>query len=81
MGRPVRTLGALGPRIQDMDVVIRRQQKEIEDLRAAMALILSGAAGNWGNESDISLKIARLLRVLRLRYAKPGSIPWVWTSG
>ncbi len=70
---------ALQPRIQDMDAVIRRQRKEIEDLRAAMTLVRSGAAANGWNEADISLKVAKLLRVLRvlrLRYARPGSLAW-----
>ena len=67
---------ALQPRIRELDAVIRRQGKEIEDLRAAMALMRTGAGGSWWNESDISLKVARLLRVLRLRYARPGSPAW-----
>jgi glycosyltransferase involved in cell wall biosynthesis len=73
---PVRTPVALSPRIGELDAIVRRQQKEIEDLRATMALIRTGVGGSWWNESDISLKVAKLLRVLRLRYAKPGSISW-----
>ena len=71
-GSPV----ALQPRIGELDRIVRRQGKEIEDLRATLALIRTGAGGNWWSESDISLKVARLLRVLRLRYAKPGSVAW-----
>ncbi len=67
---------ALQPRIRNLDAVIRRQQKEIEGLRAAMALIRTGAGGSWWSESDISLKVAKLLRVLRLRHAHPGSLAW-----
>ncbi len=76
MARALRTPLALQPRIQDMDGVIRRQQKEIEGLRASMALMRTGVGGSWWNEADISLKVARLLRVLRLRYAQPGSLAW-----
>lgn len=72
MRRPV----ALQPRIQELDAIVRRQQAEIESLRAAMTLMRAGAGGSWWNESDISLKVAKLLRVWRLRYAKPGSIAW-----
>jgi glycosyltransferase involved in cell wall biosynthesis len=64
---------ALEPRIQDMDGVIRRQRKEIEDLRATLALIRTGGGGAWWNEGDISLKVAKLLRVMRLKYVKPHS--------
>ena len=74
--RPARAPVALQPRIRDMDAVIRRQQKEIEGLRATMALMRTGVGGSWWSESDISLKVARLLRVLRLRYARPGSLAW-----
>lgn len=67
---------ALQPRIGELDAIVRRQQKEIEGLRAAMALMRTGAGGSWWSESDISLKVAKLLRVLRLRYARSGSLAW-----
>ena len=56
MARALRTPLALQPRIQDMDGVIRRQQKEIEGLRASMALMRQGGGGSWWNEADIGLK-------------------------
>ncbi len=76
MARSARTPVALQPRIGELDAIVRRQQAEIEGLRATLALIRTGAGGSWWNEADISLKVARLLRVLRLRYAKPGSPAW-----
>ena len=76
MASSARTPVALSPRIGELDAVVRRQQKEIEGLRAAMALMRTGTADSWWSESDISLKVAKLLRVLRLRYARPGSLAW-----
>ncbi len=83
MKAPSRTPVALQPRIGELDAIVRRQQAEIEGLRASLALIRTGVGGSWWNEADISLKVARLLRVLRLRYAKPGSPAWAlaqWVS-
>lgn len=63
---------ALGPRIQELDGIVRRQQAEIEGLRTTLSLTASG--GGWWHEGDISLKLAKLLRVLRLKYVKPNSV-------
>ncbi|WP_174301965.1 glycosyltransferase [Caulobacter sp. S45] len=77
MASPYRTLRApvaLEPRIQEMDRLLRRQRKEIEDLRASLALVRTGQGGGWWNEGDISLKVAKLLRVLRVKYVRPHSL-------
>ena len=51
--------------------MVRRQQVQIEGLRATVALMRT--TGGWWNEADISLKVAKLLRVLRLRHVRPNS--------
>ena len=52
---------------------MRRQDAELEELRAKLALMRTGEQGGWWRDSDISLKVAKLLRVLRLRYVQPNS--------
>ncbi len=70
--RALRLPDALRPRIQDLDAIVRQQRSEIEGLRASLALTSAGSG--WLNEGDISLKLAKLFRVLRLRYAPPQSM-------
>ena len=64
---------AFEPRIQEMDRLLRTQRQEVDNLHALLALIRTGQAGGWWNEGDISLKVAKLLRVMRVKYVRPNS--------
>ena len=65
---------AFRPRVRELDAVVRRQQVEIESLR--VQLTLSEADADPWRREDLSLKLARVLRVWRLRFVKPHSPLW-----
>lgn len=65
---------ALRPRIRELDSAVRAQAREIERLQVQLSL--SSAMGDPWRAEEISLKVARVLRVWRLRHVRPGGMLW-----